>query len=400
MCVRPRVRTALPRRPGMGWGARWIWLAVNVVAFPVSVASQGMPMVRDSAGVRIVEYGVLPERRAYEVGEPIYRVGWDPGDHQFGSINWMTGALFPDGRVAVGDWANLNVVVLNPDGTIRAVLGREGEGPGEFQYIASVTRYVGDTLVVEDDYSRRFTFYADTTFVRTERFDDPALGIRLMVSAWREGDALLRISSYRTGFTEPWLMASVVRHRLGTTQWDTVVTYPFVQRAELGQPTGFPAGGLEGVSSHVVVTALTDRTEIRVIPLEGGRDVLIRWEEDPPRFTDAFWEEYVAYVKSRNWLPIYWSEAARARVKEPLPVLGDMQADEWGRIWVSTFSGDPRHPPRYRVFAADGTWLGWVDMPPRFDLLIIGEDRVVGIERDAYDQQAVSVRPLRVAEGR
>jgi len=43
------------------------------------VAQVPEPTVRDSAGVRIVENGALPTVVWRAGGEPLFRVGWDPG---------------------------------------------------------------------------------------------------------------------------------------------------------------------------------------------------------------------------------------------------------------------------------------------------------------------------------
>ena len=59
---------------------------------------------RDSAGVRIVEYGEEPEvEPPFALAtEPSYRHGANPGDYEFQSVD--AGGLFPDGRAVVAEW--------------------------------------------------------------------------------------------------------------------------------------------------------------------------------------------------------------------------------------------------------------------------------------------------------
>jgi hypothetical protein len=55
----------------------------------------------------------------------------------------------------------------------------------------------------------------------------------------------------------------------------------------------------------------------------------------------------------------------------------------------------PGHPRNARtVFASDGTWLGTVELPPRFTPWHIGRDFVVGVWRDDFDVEHVQLYAL------
>jgi hypothetical protein len=54
-------------------------------------------------------------------------------------------------------------------------------------------------------------------------------------------------------------------------------------------------------------------------------------------------------------------------------------------------AGDHRYSPNHQVVSKDGEWLGTVSLPQRFEILDIGYDRILGIERDSHDVEAVSV---------
>lgn len=74
-------------------------------------------------------------------------------------------ALFEDGSVAVASLGPTAILIFAPDGTLRGTIGREGEGPGEFQdaFLAAV----GDTLVVQDRRASRATWFSlDGTVIR------------------------------------------------------------------------------------------------------------------------------------------------------------------------------------------------------------------------------------------
>lgn len=79
-------------------------------------ARTAYPVVRDSAGVRIVENGALDSTVAFSVGEPLYRLGDDPGGYEF--VRIVDGALRSDGLAAVGDGGrdelDVQSLVLHP----------------------------------------------------------------------------------------------------------------------------------------------------------------------------------------------------------------------------------------------------------------------------------------------
>lgn len=117
--------------------------------------------LRDSAGIRIVEYGPLPsaERGPHLSSEPVFRYGDDPGGYLFRVIS--NGALGPDGSVVVSDAGNQEVVLISPDGSSHSVLARSGEGPGEVLSVSSLFVLGQDTLLIEDDGNARCSIFAN-----------------------------------------------------------------------------------------------------------------------------------------------------------------------------------------------------------------------------------------------
>lgn len=118
---------------------------------------QAQVQIRDSAGVRIVEYAETPDSTPpfRFSDEPIYRHGDRPGDYQFRHISFMQGRFLPDGGAVISDGDNSEVVLLGPDGALEGILARRGEGPGE---VLSAMPLVlsRDSIVVHDGSNRRF----------------------------------------------------------------------------------------------------------------------------------------------------------------------------------------------------------------------------------------------------
>ena len=107
-------------------------------------------VVRDSAGVRIVEYEMSPEHAAPLAlsPEPVYSYGSGPGAYLFGRI-W-DGVLFGDGRAAIYDVQSSEIVVLRPDGAdIRSSRVRV-KGRAEVELLTSNVTLGPDSLMVLD----------------------------------------------------------------------------------------------------------------------------------------------------------------------------------------------------------------------------------------------------------
>lgn len=113
--------------------------------------------VRDSAGVRIVEHPpaegppvAVPDSAVLALGQ-----GDDP-DYLFASIMGLV--ALDGGRVAVGE-SDGTIRIFGPDGTLERRTGGNGEGPGEFAFLGSMTRLAGDTLGVPDGRRGRTQFF-------------------------------------------------------------------------------------------------------------------------------------------------------------------------------------------------------------------------------------------------
>jgi hypothetical protein len=65
--------------------------------------------------------------------------------------------------------------------------------------------------------------------------------------------------------------------------------------------------------------------------------------------------------------------------------------DDVGNLWTRHYSPAPADRTGWTVFAPDGEWLGEVEMPMGFEVLEIGDDRALGVWRDALDVEYLRV---------
>jgi hypothetical protein len=353
-------------------------------------------VVRDSAGIEIVEHGRLTDHEGFRISEPTYRTGWGESDPAFQRI--FSGVLLSGGQAVVGDIETGEAVFLDSDGSVQAVVGGSGEGPGEVRRLMSVSRLDGDTVIIEDDGNVRLSYFHGGEWVRAHQFSEPEAALNTMGFGLIGRDQFVTASWYVPFFEEPWLEAPIVRHRLDTQQWDTIGFYDFMPRIPRDRtPNPFRGAGYVALTPSAVVVGRGDRSEIELLdPVTGATSRIIRWQEEPRTVTDDLWSSYIDWVISRtpgspDERMLVELDARRRAASAPLPYLMGIAADPAGRIWVSEFARAFPEPHRYRVFSADGAWLGWAVMPPRFRVLDIGTNRILGVQRNELDIEAVAI---------
>ncbi len=115
--------------------------------------------VRDSAGVRIAETVLSPDRWVDTLGaDPLFEIGVVDGDERYQFTSLVDIEPLPDG-VAVSDRFTREVRTFEADGTHRVSFGRPGQGPGEFQEAPALRFIPPDTLIAWDIRQRRLTWF-------------------------------------------------------------------------------------------------------------------------------------------------------------------------------------------------------------------------------------------------
>ncbi len=75
-----------------------------------------------------------------------------------------------------------------------------------------------------------------------------------------------------------------------------------------------------------------------------------------------------------------------------MPAFGEqVVADTHDNVWVQDFAGPGETATQWSVFAADGRWLGSLDLLPGLRVLTIASDRLVGLRRDRLDVEILMV---------
>ena len=369
-------------------------------------------MVRDSAGVRIVEYAGTPDAETpfAFAPEPVYRHGGGPGDYMFGAIR--IGRLFPDGSAVISDAQNTEIVTLGPDGTQHSVMARSGQGPGDVVFVSAMFALGEDSLLVEDIANGRFTFFVDGAVTRTVDTQGPVSDGLTAHGIDATGQMLMSSSSYRRGFPEEWLSGYMVRFDLDSQVADTFASFDWVPfRPPEGTPENpFSHFGLVSAVGGEFVYARTDIPQLTWRRPDGTVRQTLRWQPEWVYPTDDHWDLFEA--EQRAILPrinphAQTDEAIEELVssvlgsyqlepEEALPLFSSPFGDRAGRVWLPTYvPGGPREgSPTYTVISPDGEWLGSVDAPAGLRILDVAGGRVLGVVKDEMDVESVVVYEL------
>jgi len=367
--------------------------------------------VEDSAGVRIVEYAETPVGSASFrfPAQPRYRHGANPGDYTFQGID--SGAILPDGSVAVSDVFNRELVVLSPDGASHEVLAGPGEGPGEVGYVGALYGLGRDTVLAADRSLGRVTVFAGGSVERTVDIRSAyGLGVRGIDSS---GRLLMATSSFLSGYEEPWLRGHMARFDMDTGAVDTVASYDFASRPPAGlrwDPIG--AFGRVAVAAGHFVYTRSDRSEITWHSPDGTVAQIVRWQAEAAPLTEELLEGVEAGLRARIRMANPGAADAaidrmtdedmavyRARVGGPMPLFASPFGDSMGRVWLPSWRpGAAREgASHYTVISADGAWLGTVEAPPGLRILDAAHGLVLGVQRDQMDVESVVVYELVVS---
>lgn len=381
-----------------------------VIACEADSSPASEPLVRDSAGIRIVEYETAPEAASPFAfsSQPLYRYGAGLEDYAFQRI-W-TGVLLPDGSAAVADAANREIVQIGPGGTFRGLLAGSGDGPGEIDMVRVLLPAGADSLLLEDAGHARLTLFAGGSAVREVdmRFLNRGLRVRGLSAS---GQALMTSASYRSGFPEPWLQGYMARLDMDTGVVDTVASYDWIPSSPREGPRNpFGAGGLLTVAQGRFVYLRSDRPEVVWRNPAGTTHQIVRWRPAPAYPDAEDWRLYEAslraqlrpanpHIQSDEEFDEFMSRVLADREmapNEPLPLVSEILADREGRVWLGDWAADAalNGVTRYSILADDGRWLGDVQIPERVRILDVAGGRALGVLRDELGVESVVLYKL------
>ena len=374
-------------------------------------------VVRDSAGVRIIENSVpaWPEHTGWRLAsEPSVDIGVREGTPPYQLFDVVGAQRLEDGRIVIANAGSSELRFFDADGTHLVSVGGEGGGPGEFTGMMSLTTIPGDSMLVFDWSNQRVTYFDATgAMARAVRLEflPPMGGFPMIVEPFDDGSLLVGVRTYfssgeyRTGLSRDEIV--YVRATTDGRLIDTLAIRPGGEMHFMTDGNGRILGDrpFGRYPQHAVYeggffAGSSDRYEIDYRRIDGRLDHSIRRVHTNMEVTDADVERY---TQER------FGNAADARQRqisamlladdpfpEFFPAYRDIKVDTEGNLWVAEYRRPGDDYPRWTVFDPTGRMLGEVATPLRFTIYHIGANFVLGTWRDDVDIEHVLLFELRM----
>ena len=346
--------------------------------------------------------------------EPILSIGLLEGPNEYLLAGINAGARLADGSVVVSDRQHFRVQRFSAQGEHLWSRGREGEGPGEFEYVRIAEGCASEeAIVVYDIWTQRvYEFNGEGNLVDEYRFLYNGLPLREFACApgGRLGFLGRSVGIGEEG-VEPGELFRVLES-LGTAELGDTATTTLRERIpgseqRLLDPWGSAMPG--SIWLHDVVLAATDEGvwlgtsedyELELIGWTGKTIRRIRWEgadlavtqEDVDLYRDALEASY-RDDEDPDWRARFegtWEWQSEI-VPEEFPAYHRLLVEDDGVLWVQDYTR-PGDRSEWFGFDQEGRWVRTLVLPARTYLLDVGDDWALVRTLDDLGVQRVEVR--------
>lgn len=381
--------------------------------------------VRDSAGITIVESGRAPGRPLLSLDTvPITDIGEGGDDDPAYQLFQVASALrLSDGTIVVANRGSHQLRFFDAEGRFIRNVGRQGEGPGEFQQLSWMAKLPGDTILTFDFGGRRLSrFTASGEYVGAVTLGGASTSEFLFpVGVLADGRIVARRGAVFTAGETPNGISRdsvlvLLAGRDGVVQ-DTIGrfigTESAVQQSGSGQNRmmlviSVPFARSTSLSAHAdaVAVATNDTYEIRLFDPTGQLRRVVRRLVEPVPVTADDIERYkqrqleaASGAMASQFRTMMERQLDEAPYPATMPAYTAAMFDGMGRLWVRE-STHLDEPPKWAVFDHEGALLAELRLPERFRPTDIGADYVLGVTRDDMDLERVQLLRLTSAGDR
>ena len=373
-------------------------LLLAVVAFAGCDAAPPSPTTAgDSAGVRVVVSDPYRSDAMCSVGEEPLLVIGDREDDPAHLLGQVAGAArLSDGSVAVVDGTVGEVRIFDQTGEHVRLMGRIGEGPGEFRNAWYIWVLPGDTLWVGDYRPWRYNVFApDGEWLRAVEMDplylNPsrgggALANGTLVTSRMEGRGTQSFETPDTLVVEahgPDGKLSGVVAQLPHRRLDEVSDGP----PDFGVDPLFDAAASVSARGDRIAIGTTGEPEVRILDSQYQLTTIVRWEDDDRAVEAADVRAYQDEILARRGGEPGPFDAALLSSERPVaevfPAFSSVLVGVGGHLWVFRY----RRPgvevrPGAMVFAPTGEFLCHMEPKRGYTVLEAGTDYVLGQQED------------------
>ncbi|HEX9727002.1 MAG TPA: 6-bladed beta-propeller [Gemmatimonadales bacterium] len=396
-------------------GQDTLLVAVAIVLGCSPTDREASPDLVDSLGITVIEY---PTSFAETPGaswstdpEPLFSLGESTPE-----LHRVSTALFQaDGGVVVANGGAYELLFFDPTGQMRARVGREGGGPGEFHQLTSLSVGPADSLFAYDARENRISvFDRNGVFARALTLPGrdtlgPADQLDVMITGQiigafhrrTSGVGLVRDSLVVMMFTpsgEPATHLGVFPHM--HTDWGPHPIPGGQGSATFPLPVPFSSLAAVGVGDGSIHVGLPDRYAVMRLTRDGPQRVTRQRDPLGP-VTEAHRDRLFAALaagrlntpeldvlrglKGATTLPGFGRDPLTARLGERTLLVTDLDG-----VWLQPFQlpSDSIDAPWPR-FSADGLYEGVVMVPPGFRPTAVRGEIVLGVYQDSRDVEFV-----------
>lgn len=367
-----------------------------------------VPVVRDSAGITIVESSVpvLAGGGVRISAAPELEIGVLEGEEAYQFTRVMGATRLSDGRIVVANAGTSELRFYDAGGRHLQSVGGQGGGPGEFQYMRSLWRVAGDSLLVWDLGSRRLSLFdGEGRFVTSYSVRPPE---GMLSDGTLIGDVANRIfdpNTPRSGLHR--LPQYLLRYTRGDEVLDTLGALPGTERHVHLAMSGGSISSIEvspppfgrttnvAVSGDLVYAGSADTYEVGVYRSGAGLERLIRLARAPrevtPAVIESLKEERLGAARDAEARRAVEQQFASLEFPEYLPAYRAIRVDAAGVLWVEDYRLPGDEVARWQLFDREGGWLTTVELPTQLRVLEIGTDQMLGLWRDEWDVEYLRV---------
>ena len=296
-------------------------------------------------------------------------------------------------------WGEIRVFDAGGDHVL--TVGREGEGPGEFQSLSGAWPGSGGKIFAVDGWQLRITEFGTVGEIervsRIERVEVP-----IFFKFWGPGGPGTLLSSITTLGARDLSHGEASRssmvfllHRLDGSIIETVARLPGAAQGVLWSDGGVlhmpvPFTMESAATGYAAGVAATtgEAYEVRLFEAGGKLSRILRLSETPPAWTE---EDLKATVPSERLLALEEDFPLPAT----LPGYGKLAGADTGEIWAQRYLLPGGAMARWDVFHPDGWYLGRVDVPASFQVHAVSDGQLLGVHEDELGVQRVQIRDLR-----
>lgn len=404
------------------WGAGLAALALlaGCRGEPGADGTMDGPVVRDSAGIRIVEHPLPgsatgPTWRLADT--PLLDLGGleGPDATQFFEIG--DGTLLPDGGFVLAGFGSHDLRRFGPDGRHLWTAGREGDGPGEFEGLTSVTAGPGDTLFAYDFRQRRVSRWApDGTFLDSRPLEGvEGAGFPFVERLLPDGRAVYTWRTFGVDGLPPEgeIRRDTIEVRVavpGRGEAMRIGRFPgpemlIMRQSETAQGVRLVSGSPPFArSTHVAATPAAvwvgdgAQPVVRRFGYDGALEVLVRLplaaRPVDPAMVRAGLEAQLERAEDQEERDLARQRWEDLPLPDALPFFEALETDADGNLWVRAFQAPNEKSRTWLVLSPDGTWLGSLAMPDRYGPLAIGRNALLARYADELDVEHVQLREI------